>query len=106
MSHFGIVCLVSLQLVDGVTGDAAMGGCRERTGTAGFDASTLRLMQQALSEDLEGDEWIDQRRSPLIAHCATVIARIEAGLGGAAIDGQRYLLSTAALAEEMSNGAT
>ncbi len=106
MSHFGIVCLVSLQLVDGVTGETDVAGHRESTETVGFDASTLRLMQQALSEDLEGDEWIDQRRSPLVAHCATVIARIEAGLGGAAIEGQRYLLSTAALAEEMSNGAT
>lgn len=83
-----------------------MAGTHQNTYGVGFDASTLRLMRRLLSEDLDGDEWIDQRRSPLIAHCSTVRARIEAGLGGAKIEGQRYLLSTAALAEELANGTT
>jgi hypothetical protein len=60
----------------------------------------------ALAQYTAGDEWFDQRQSPLVSHCATVTARLEAGLGGARIDGDRYLLSTAAIAEEMANGAT
>lgn len=65
-----------------------------------------RDLRRALIEDVEGDEWVDQQRSPLTAHCSTVRARIEAGLPGALIEGDRYLLSTAALAEEMEHGAT
>ena len=83
-----------------------MAGAHRNTHGVGFSASTLRLLQQALAEEVDGDEWFDQGRSPLIAHCSTVRARIEAGLPGAKIDGQRYLLSTAALAEELANGAT
>lgn len=70
----------------------------------GFDA--LAITCAALCDPIgtEGDEWIDQTRSPLIGHCATVRFRIEAGLPGARVEGDRYLLSTAALAEEMQNG--
>lgn len=111
MSHFGIARLVSAELTERVIGDALgdvkVAGSQQSTHWVGFDAaSTLRLVQQALSEDTDGDEWFDQHRSPLIAHCSTVRARIEAGLPGAKIDGQRYLLSTGALAEELANGTT
>ena len=72
----------------------------------GLDAPMLQALRRALADDVDGDEWVDQQRSPLVAHCSTVRARIEAGLPGALIEGDRYLLSTAALAEEMEHGAT
>jgi hypothetical protein len=65
-----------------------------------------RELRRALSEYVDGDEWFDQRQSPLVSHCTTVARRIDGGLPGARIDGDRYLLSTAAIAEEMANGAT
>lgn len=73
-----------------------------------IEAWALRLFRGVLvfTERLDGDEWVDQRQSPLAAHCSTVVARLGAGLPGAKVDGDRYLLSTAALAEEMINGAT
>ncbi len=68
--------------------------------------SILGEMRALLSRIVDGDEWFDQGRSPLVGHCLTVRARIEAGLHGAKLDGDRYLLSTAALAEELSDVAT
>lgn len=86
-------------------------GCGVVTSQAGgewvsFGAQSLRVLRAELSSHVDGDEWHDQRRSPLVSHCATVQARIEAGLPGARIEGGRYLLTTAALAEELANGAT
>ena len=69
-------------------------------------AALVEALPIELQDQVHGDEWIDQRRSPLISHCATVRARIEAGRSGARMDGDRYLLSTTAIAEEMANGAT
>lgn len=63
----------------------------------------LRL---GVAEHETDDEWFDQQRSPLVSHCTTVRARIEAGLPGARIEGDRFLLSGAAIAEEMEHGAT
>lgn len=73
---------------------------------AGFVAALRRELRSHRRDYLEGDDWFDQQRSPLLSHCSTVRARIEAGLPGARIEGDRYLLSTAALAEELSSGTT
>lgn len=71
----------------------------------GWAAKIRRALCAELAECDVGDEWIDQTRSPLLSHCSTVRARIESGLPGARVEGERYLLTTAAIAEEKSNGA-
>lgn len=71
----------------------------------GWAATAVRVIRRELGRCVGGDDWVDQSRSPLLSHCSTVEARIEAGLPGARIEGERYLLTTAAIAEEMSNGA-
>ena len=71
----------------------------------GWIAGARRGIRRELANYTFGDEWVDQTRSPLVSHCSTVRARIEAGLPGARVEGERYLLTTAAIAEEMSNGA-
>lgn len=53
----------------------------------------------------EGDPgWVDQTTSPLgpRRHCAAVQRRVRSGIAGASVVGRRYLLSTEALAEELS----
>jgi hypothetical protein len=69
-------------------------------------AMVCRVIRAELARYLDGDEWIDQSRSPLVSHCSTVRARIEMGKPGARVEGSRYLLTTAAIAEELSNGTT
>lgn len=51
-----------------------------------------------------GAGWIDQQSSPLGSrrHRACVRRRVQAGETGAAIVGRRFLLSAAALAEELA----
>ena len=87
-----------------------MAGHQTRGNGVKFDASAQGcwtiLLRQALTDCVDGDEWFDQRQSPLVAHCATVRARLDAGKSGARVEGDRYLLSTAAIAEELANGST
>lgn len=106
MFHFGIAGGVSRRLTDGVSGAVGVAGQQRNGDGMGKQWWLLGALRRALTECRDGDEWLDQQRSPLAAHCLTVRARIEAGLPGARIDGDRYLLSTAALAEELSDGAT
>lgn len=74
-------------------------------GVRSWATTAATAFRRELARYVAGDEWIDQHRSPLVSHCSTVRARIEAGLPGARVDGERYLLTTAAIAEELSNGA-
>lgn len=70
----------------------------------------VRQFQSALMSANQGDEWIDQYRSPLCLpgqdhsrrHCNIVKRRIRNRLPGAYIspDGKQYFLTTHALAEE------
>jgi len=105
MYHFGIAGSVSLRLTESVTRAVIVAVRGIGWDAVGFSASIERELRRELAEYADGDEWLDQRQSPLVGHCATVRARIEAGMTGARIDGDRYLLTTAALAEELANGA-
>lgn len=70
------------------------------------------MVLEELQKQRQGDEWIDQFRSPLCLpgqdhsrrHCNIVKRRIRNRLPGAYIspDGKQYFLTTAALAEECS----
>jgi hypothetical protein len=53
------------------------------------------------------DEWLDQHHTDLTVrqHCTAVRRRREEGKPGAAIKGRRYLLTRAALREEMVRDA-
>lgn len=72
----------------------------------------VRQFRTILMSANQGDEWIDQFRSPLCLpgqdhsrrHCNIVKRRIRERLPGAYIspDGKQYFLTTAALAEECS----
>lgn len=79
-----------------------------------FRGLMLQLVREVASEvraSNQGEEWIDQFRSPLRMpgqkssrrHCLIVARRVEQGLSGAYIspDRKQFFLTTQALAEEM-----
>jgi hypothetical protein len=103
--QIGIAQHVSVRLTPCVGGEVEVEGHRMAGQRVGWAATIRRTLCRELAKHDVGDEWIDQSRSPLLSHCSTVRARIEAGLPGARVEGERYLLTTAAIAEEMSNGA-
>jgi hypothetical protein len=67
----------------------------------------VRLIARAVVQELRSadahNDMVDQTRSPLSAkkHCAIVRARVARGAGGAAISGRKYLITRAALQEEL-----
>jgi hypothetical protein len=73
----------------------------------------LEMCRGELTAANDGDEWVDQYRSPLRLphqkssqrHCALVRRRIANGLPGAFIspDEKQFFLTTAALCEEMTS---
>ena len=64
-----------------------------------------KILAKELAVALRGvnDEWIPQQGSPLgnRRHCSAVRRRAQRGDLGAVVDGKRFLLSRAALQEEM-----
>lgn len=68
------------------------------------EAFAASLRESAARRDAELRTWVNQRESPLgpKRHCRIVRARRARGDSGAAIAGRLFLLSTAALNEELS----
>lgn len=74
------------------------------------------MVLEELQRQRQGDEWIDQFRSPLCLpgqehsrrHCSIVKRRIQQGLPGAYIspDGKQFFLTTEALCEECRGAAS
>lgn len=74
------------------------------------------MVLQELRLQRNGEEWVDQFRSPLCLpgqehsrrHCGIVKRRIRNGLPGAYIspDGKQFFLTTSALAEECRGAAS
>lgn len=62
------------------------------------------LIREELRAVQQGDEWVDQRHSPDLGsrrHCKAVRERMAAHADGAKKIGDRYLLTTSALCEEL-----
>lgn len=68
-----------------------------------FASIVERIAERDAEPGLDGQEWVDQLKSPLGArlHCAAVRRRRAEGKGGAAIKNRRHLLTREALTEEM-----